>query len=68
MPLTEKEVISRLWSDASTAEIYQIISHMVSVGRLVAFETTQAINGVDVKKKWLATPEQFKELEQRKKT
>lgn len=55
----EKEVVDRLWADAHGAEIYQIIAHMESVGRV---KRLQQSTKEGVIRQWLATPEKAAEI------
>jgi len=55
-PLAKKVVMEELWSDANTAEIYQVINHMTTQGALVTFNAS----GPDgVVREWFALPGQM---------
>ena len=63
-PMLQKTVVRELYANAQTNEIYQIIAHLIDVGRLVRFDAATTSSNTVVTKTWLATPEQFAELEE----
>lgn len=65
-PMLQKTVVRELYANAQTNEIYQIIAHLIEVGRLVRFEAVSNVSGTEVRKTYLATPEQYEDLEEKR--
>lgn len=62
-PMPEKELRHILWEVANYTDFTQVVGHLINTDRIVRFEC--ATGGV--KRWWLATPEQWKELSAKRK-